>query len=100
MNKKWLMVIMLVSIFTTATTFAQDKKERPRPQPGKMFDALDTDADGKLSVAEVEKAQRGRLKEDFAVIDTNKDSYLDKEELKTYREKRKSERTERKDRRK
>jgi Ca2+-binding EF-hand superfamily protein len=100
MNKQWIMVIMLVSIFTTTASFAQDKKETPKPEPGKMFNALDTDADGKLSVAEVDKAQRGKLKEDFTVIDTNKDSYLDKEELKAYREKRKSEKTERKDRRK
>ncbi|MXN92646.1 hypothetical protein GR160_15565 [Flavobacterium sp. Sd200] len=93
MNKKWLMVFMLAGIFTTAQSFAQEgKQERPRQDPEQMFKALDTDADGKLSEAEVEKAQRGRLKENFAEIDTNKDKFIDKDELKAFREKRRSER--------
>jgi Ca2+-binding EF-hand superfamily protein len=93
MNKKWLMVIMLVSMFTTVQSFAQEgKQDRPKGDPDKMFKALDTDADGKLSKAEVEKAQRGRLKDNFEAIDTNKDSFLDKTEITAYREKQKSER--------
>ena len=46
MNKKWLMVIMLVSLFTTVQSFAQDKQDRPKPDPEKMFAKLDTDSDG------------------------------------------------------
>jgi len=95
MNKKWLMVIMLVSIFTTAQSFAQEKQDRPKGDPEKMFKALDTDADGKLSKAEVEKAQRGRLKDNFDAIDTNKDTFLDRAEITAYREKQKSERKQR-----
>jgi len=91
MNKKWLMVIMLVSMFTTVQTFAQDNEKKQKPDGGKMFAALDTDADGKISEAEAEKAQRGKLKENFAQIDTNKDKFIDKEELKAYREKRRAE---------
>jgi len=90
MNKKWLMVIMLVSLFTTVQSFAQDKQERPKQDAEKMFAKLDTDGDGKISMAEAEKAQKGKLKENFATIDTNKDSYLDKEELKAYRDARKA----------
>jgi len=94
MNKKWLIVIMLVSMFTTVQSFAQDKVKREKPDGQKMFAALDTDADGKISEAEADKAQRGKLKENFAEIDTNKDKFIDKEELKAYREKRKAERQE------
>jgi Ca2+-binding EF-hand superfamily protein len=100
MNRKWLMVVMLISMFTTVQSFAQDKEKRQRPDGGKMFATLDTDNDGKISVAEADKAQRGKLKENFVTIDTNKDNYLDKEELKAYREKRKAERAEKKDKQK
>lgn len=92
MNKKWLMVIMLVSMFTTVQSFAQDNEERQKPNAGKMFATLDTNADGKISEDEAGKAQRGKLKENFAEIDTNKDKFIDKDELKAYREKRKAER--------
>lgn len=92
MNKKWLMVVMVAGLFTTAGFSQETKQERPKQDPEKMFKTLDTDADGKLSEAEVEKAQRGRLKENFAEIDTNKDKFIDKEELKAFREKRRSER--------
>ena len=91
MNKKWMMVIMLVSMFTTVATSAQGKQDRQGQHPAKMFASLDTDADGKLSQAEVDKAQKGKLKENFTAIDTNKDSFLDKAELKAYREKRRAE---------
>lgn len=98
MNKKWLMVIMLVSMFTTAQSFAQDTNKRQKGEGGeKMFAALDTDSDGKLSVAEVDKAQKGKLKENFAEIDANKDKFIDKDELKAYREKRKAEKKEKQD---
>ena len=40
MNKKWLMVIMLVSMFTTVQSFAQDKVKREKPDGEKMFAAL------------------------------------------------------------
>ena len=91
MNKKWLMVIMLVSMFTTVQSFAQEKVKGDKPNGEKMFAALDTDADGKLSEAEVDKAQRGKLKENFVAIDTNKDKFIDKDELTAYRDKRKAE---------
>lgn len=84
--------MMLAGMFTTVQSFAQDKEKRQRPDGGKMFETLDTDANGKLSEAEVDKAQKGRLKEHFGDVDTNKDKFIDREELKAYREKRKSER--------
>jgi len=89
MNKKWLMVLMLASIFTTGQSFAQDKTGGKKPHENK-FKELDTNGDGKLSLAEAEKSPKGKLKENFAAIDTNKDSYLDKEELKAYKKEKKA----------
>ena len=96
MNKKWLMVIMLVSMFTTVQSFAQEVKETKgnKPKREDMFTKLDSDANGKLSQAEVDKSDKKFLKEKFADIDTTKDNFIDKEELKAYREKRKAEKKE------
>jgi len=93
MNKKWLMVIMLVSMFTTVQSFAQEVKEPKGDKPKRedMFTKLDSDADGKLSKVEIEKSDKKFLKVNFAEIDTNKDSFVNRDELKAYREKRKAE---------
>lgn len=47
-------------------------------QPGKFFDATDTNKDGALSKAEWEAA--GRRPEGFAMMDTNKDGKVTKAE--------------------
>ncbi len=84
-------VMVLGAVLTTTGAFAQEEpqqvQERPKGQrdPQEMFNKLDADKDGKLSLAEVEKAQKGKLKENFTTIDTNKDNFLDKEELLAYR---------------
>ena len=93
MKNKFLMVAMLVGMFTTVQSFAQEVKEAKgeKPKRENMFTKLDTDADGKLSQAEIEKSDKKFLKENFAVIDTNKDNFIDKDELKAYRETRKAE---------
>ena len=92
MIKNLFKVMVLGAILTTTGAFAQDQPqqvhERPKGgqrNPQEMFDKLDADKDGKLSIAEVEKSQRGKLKENFGTIDANKDNFLDKEELIAYR---------------
>jgi len=93
MKMKFLGMMMLTALFTTAGAVAQEQeKVRERKGNGEMFAKLDTDGDGKISLAEAEKAPKGKLKENFAAIDTNKDSYLDKDELKAYREQKRKER--------
>jgi Ca2+-binding EF-hand superfamily protein len=91
MNTKWLKVIMLAALFATAGVNAQDKTTKAKPDHAKMLVTLDTDKDGKLSKAEVDKSDKEKLKENFAAIDANKDSYLDKAEVKAYKDKKKAE---------
>lgn len=94
MKNKFLMVAMLIGMFTTVQSFAQEVKEPKgdRPKREDMFAKLDTDADGKISQAEADKAEKGKLKENFAAIDTNKDGFIDKTELKAYRDAKRAER--------
>jgi len=98
MKKQFLMVAMLIGMFTTAQSFAQvaeetkvDGPKGERPKREDMFTKLDSDADGKLSQAEIEKSDKKFLKENFVTIDTNKDNFIDKAELKAYRDNRKAE---------
>jgi hypothetical protein len=49
-----------------------------QPQPGKFFDATDTNKDGVLSKAEWDAA--GRKPEGFAMMDSNKDGKVTKAE--------------------
>jgi hypothetical protein len=52
--------------------------QQPPAQPGKFFDATDTNKDGSLSKAEWQAA--GRRPEGFAMMDTNKDGKVTREE--------------------
>ncbi|MBW8684543.1 EF-hand domain-containing protein [Chitinophaga rhizophila] len=77
---------------TKEEMFAYGKKNGHQPhgthKRGEgLFQKLDADKDGKISKAEADKQEGGRfiLKDKFAVIDTNKDSYIDKNELGAYR---------------
>ena len=88
MKSKVVMLLMAVGLFTTGA-MAQEKPKKG--DKAGMLEKLDTDKDGKLSKAEVDASDKGSLKEKFAVIDTNKDLYLDKEELKAYRKEKKAE---------
>jgi Ca2+-binding EF-hand superfamily protein len=92
MNKKGLLVIMLISMFTTAQSFAQEQQDGNKPKRENIFAKLDTDADGKLSKAEADKAEKGKLTENFTAIDANKDGFIDKPELKAYRDAKRAER--------
>jgi Ca2+-binding EF-hand superfamily protein len=93
MNKKGLLVIMLISMFTIVQSFAQEQQDANKPKRENMFAKLDTNADGKLSKAEAYKAEKGKLNENFAAIDVNKDGFIDKPELKAYKNAKRAERT-------
>jgi Ca2+-binding EF-hand superfamily protein len=84
--KTKILTVMIVSSLFTIATYAQEQTDKPKPDKEGMFKRLDTDADGKISKAEADKAEKGMIKEKFADIDTNKDEYINKEELKAYRQ--------------
>jgi hypothetical protein len=52
--------------------------QQPAGQPGKFFDATDTNKDGVLTAAEWQAA--GRNPEGFAMMDSNKDGKVTKAE--------------------
>lgn len=78
----------IVLSLSSADAFAQAKSAKPAP--GAMFQKMDLDGDGRISKEEAQKSDRKRLQENFDVIDANKDGFLDKEELKTYKDRMKS----------
>jgi|APAra7269096979_1048534.scaffolds.fasta_scaffold00104_83 Ca2+-binding EF-hand superfamily protein len=90
--KKIFVAAILFTALSTVKTYAQD--QQPKPKHEGLFQKLDTDGDGKISKAEADKQEKGRfnLKEKFDAIDANKDSYIDKEELKAYRKSQKEKR--------
>lgn len=98
MKKNVFKVMVLGAMLTGTAAFAQDDQQplKQKDAGGKngqeMFIKLDADKDGKLSKAEVEKSGRAKFTENFATIDTNKDNYLDKEELAAYRKEQKGKR--------
>ncbi len=87
MKKIDLILVVLVFIFGTTELWAQQQR-RERPNPKKVLHLLDTDKDGKISKAEVERAPRKYeqaprkyLYDNFEQIDQNKDKYIDLTEL-------------------
>jgi Ca2+-binding EF-hand superfamily protein len=99
MSKKWFTAFIVAALFSTAGAFAQEKKEVPalQQQPKnkevkkqEMYNKLDADKDGKISKDEADKGPKSKLSQNFAEIDKNKDNYLDKEELKAYRNEKKA----------
>ena len=91
--KRTAFILSLLSITAAAwaqTPPAANDERRPavsREQYKQRFEAefkkADTDGDGALSKAEVEKAMP-RLARDFAAIDANKDGKLTQDEIRTY----------------
>jgi Ca2+-binding EF-hand superfamily protein len=61
-------------LLVAAPAFAQ----QAAPQPGKFFDATDTNKDGAISKAEWQASSR--RPEGFAMMDTNKDGRVTREE--------------------
>ncbi|RAJ82275.1 EF hand domain-containing protein [Chitinophaga dinghuensis] len=86
---------MLMATMVTVKTYAQEAPQQPQQhqQQGDreaFFKKIDKDGDGKLSKAEVEAASKddkrlAKLNENFDSIDTNKDGFIDKDELKAFR---------------
>ncbi|MFB6457156.1 hypothetical protein ACE38W_17930 [Chitinophaga sp. Hz27] len=96
MMKHFFAAGILMMTMVTAKTYAQQpqQQEPQQHQPGDregFFKKIDKDGDGKLSKAEVEAASKEnkrleKLNENFATIDTNKDGFIDKAELKAFRQ--------------
>ncbi|HEY8954993.1 hypothetical protein [Chitinophaga sp.] len=87
MMKHFLVAGLLMTTLVSVKTYAQQPQQHDREG---FFKKIDTDGDGKLSKAEVDAAAKdnkrlSKLSENFTAIDTNKDTYLDKDELKAYR---------------
>lgn len=80
--------VAVAALFMTAAVNAQDREHRKPPSPEKVVEHLDTDKDGKISKAEADAAERGKLSEHFDDVDSNADGYVDAAELKTAFEKR------------
>lgn len=57
-----------------------------RPSAEQIISRFDTNDDGKISEKETEQAKRGRLAEDFQLVDSNEDGFIDLEELKLFLE--------------
>ena len=77
-------------ILVPAIGFAADNTAGAKgPRSAGHFSKADTNGDGKLSRAEVEKAMP-RLLGKFESIDTNKDGKLTQDELRAYREAKRS----------
>ncbi|WP_294823559.1 hypothetical protein [uncultured Flavobacterium sp.] len=91
MKCKFAAAFIMTALLSTAGAVAQETKkdEKPESRRQEMYNKLDADGDGKISAAEAEKAPKGKLKENFAEIDTNKDSFIDREELKAFAQERK-----------
>lgn len=86
MIKKTIVASALTLLLGVSVSYAQQTGEKQNPDHQSMFERLDTDKDGKISKAEADKAEKGRLKDNFSKIDTNGDSFITKEEMKIFRQ--------------
>jgi hypothetical protein len=68
----------LLAIAATLALAGPALAQQAAPQPGKFFDATDTNKDGVISKAEWEAG--GRRPEGFAMMDSNKDGKVTKAE--------------------
>ncbi len=88
--KHFLVAGLLMTTLVSVKSYAQQPQQPQQHDREGFFKKIDTDGDGKLSKAEVDAAAKdnkrlSKLSENFTAIDTNKDSFLDKDELKAYR---------------
>ena len=86
--KHFLVAGLLMATLVSVKYYTKQQTQQ-RNREG-FFKKIDTDGDGKFSKAEIDAASKdnkrlSKLKENFAAIDTNKDSFIDKDELKAYR---------------
>jgi Ca2+-binding EF-hand superfamily protein len=76
---------LIAAIFLApALGFAADNTTAPNGERGSHFKKADTDGNGTLSRAEVEKSMP-RLAKQFDQIDTNKDGQLSRDEMKAWK---------------
>ena len=84
-----LVTVLLSASIGASAAFAQTPPEPPKGDHAKKMHerlkAADKDGDGKISRAEA--AAMPRLAKHFDEIDTNKDGFITKEEMKAHREK-------------
>lgn len=90
MKKNILIAILAVGLFSFSANAQNDATAMHKMNAKEKFKKLDTDKDGRLSKAEVEKAGKPKFVAKFSAIDANKDGYLTVQELKTYRKQHKN----------
>ena len=83
---------LLASLFVTANAADEKKKADTKPDTQKMFDKLDSDGDGKVTLEEfaflpntmkdAKRASNAELAATFAKLDTSKDKKLTADEFK------------------
>lgn len=84
MKKVNVILAMAVFVFTTINVSAQQQPNRgQKPSPKKIFELLDKNKDGKISKEEALKAPNKRLSENFSIIDSNSNGYIEMSEVKT-----------------
>lgn len=84
--KKYILALSVFGAFTIAANAQTAAPQQEKPKKDKdNFKEMDKDHDGKLSKAEVDASDRKHLQKNFTAIDTNKDMYVTKDELKAYR---------------
>ena len=95
MKFKKILLTLSASALIAASAHAENGKETGkkggRPTPAEMFQKIDSDGNGTISVAEAAAAERTkRMAENFSTIDTNGDGELTPEELKAHMETRRA----------
>ena len=85
MIKRISVACLLVTALVATEANAQQQGERRRPpSPEMVIKHLDKDGDSKISKDEANKAERGRLKDHFDKVDTNKDGFIEAKELEAF----------------
>lgn len=77
---KTVLMALGMTVLFTASAFGQSQNRQERKRPPtfeEMIEDMDTNDDGKLSEDEI----KGRLKKDFAKIDTDEDGFITAEEF-------------------
>lgn len=80
MKKKSIILLLISLTYLSSYSFAQKQDNNKKHDPEKIFQFLDRNNDKKLSKKEASKAKK--LYNNFNHLDTNKDGYLNLEELK------------------
>ncbi len=77
---KTVLVAFGITLLCSSSSFAQSQNRQERKEPPtfeELIEQMDVNEDGKLSKNEI----KGRLKKDFAKIDTDEDGFITAEEF-------------------